>query len=336
MSKIILHIGLEKTGTTSVQEFLVVNRDPLVKSGYFVPTCFKHSNHYEMALLGLGGIEESKLLKWAGLSGRDLKEFSDHLLEAIGDEIVRDHTCLVSSEFLTSQIDSRYGPSEIIRKLKFYFDEIEAIVFIRRPEQLLASRYSTTILAGSTQELDIDKAAQRRIASQLLFEKVIANWQSALGSENLTFRVFPEKTFGVSVIERYLDSIGANFQQGNWNDTNLVTNKRLSKRGLELIRMMNQVQEKFTQRERKLFINHVKFLTSSHPEFSLSPHDFERVSLSYYETVLAHSNNLKGDEVKEFLSFEPSFDNKESWESIKMDDLKREFSNICRSLNIRV
>lgn len=47
-----LHIGLEKTGTTSVQAFLHMNRAPLAQAGIWMPGCLGHLNHKLLAAYG--------------------------------------------------------------------------------------------------------------------------------------------------------------------------------------------------------------------------------------------------------------------------------------------
>ena len=330
-----LHIGLEKTGTSSVQEFLSSNRHQLSRMGYFVPTCFRSSNHYELAILGLKSNSESNLLKWADLKNSELEEFSKSILESLRSDLNPEHKCLVSSEFLTSQVDGQIGPMMVVDKLKSEFECIEATLFVRRPEQLLVSRYTTAILAGRTNKFSIDNVAKQQMARQLLFENVTESWQNALDFSKLSIRAFPEKNTGISVIERYLDSIGVNIQEVSFDNLNLVSNTRLSKKALELIRKFNQEHEKFTLIERNQFIAQVRSLTSKLPEMSVSPIEFERLSKSFHETVVAYSEKLNEEEALEFLEFQPIFDDPVSWGEIDEDEIEEDFASICKKMNFK-
>lgn len=334
MNTINLHIGLEKTGTTSIQKYISNNSSELEKLGFQVPNCFKSSNHYEMALIGIRTKPESNLLKWANITEDEVEVFSNHLLQKLELQLKPGMKCLVSSEFLTSQIDYNVGPSKIVKKIGSVFDEIEATVFVRRPEQLLISRYTTAILAGEINNFDVINAANESTAMKLLFEKVTNSWEKALSPSKLDFRAFPEKTSGVSVIERYMESVGAEATGIDLPDTNLHTNARLSKKAIALIRKLNQTRMGHTRKQRQDFIARVRALTVDLPEMSFSPEEFEKLSKTYSEIVYRHARKLRDFEAEEFLSFLPSFEDSVAWEDLDQDEVQLNFMEICRETGI--
>jgi len=55
LKKIILHIGTEKTGTTSIQEFLNLNRVALRDKGFLAPNSGGERHQSNFALIGFDG-----------------------------------------------------------------------------------------------------------------------------------------------------------------------------------------------------------------------------------------------------------------------------------------
>src|ERR1700684_2608387 len=72
----ILHIGTEKTGTTTLQRYLALNRDEFLKQGYFIPASLSPypdlSNHERLTTYALNPIKTSDDLRIAaGLKSSD-------------------------------------------------------------------------------------------------------------------------------------------------------------------------------------------------------------------------------------------------------------------------
>lgn len=109
---VIVHIGLEKTGTTSLQKFLSLNQTIFKDSQYAYPEFLKSENHKALlALLNDDGVLVRKLLqidkdKFLGL--RVL------LSEWILDCVKQGYIPLFSSEFISSRL------SEQIQILDFH------------------------------------------------------------------------------------------------------------------------------------------------------------------------------------------------------------------------
>lgn len=81
--KLTLHIGTEKTGTTSIQNTLKANYDNLNQLGILYPKCFKLSNHVEMAVCFQTYNPDSELYSVVGLSNNksDVENFKVNFLK---------------------------------------------------------------------------------------------------------------------------------------------------------------------------------------------------------------------------------------------------------------
>jgi hypothetical protein len=141
--KLILHIGLHKTGTSAIQSFLGLNRNKLFNEGIYVP----RSNFYK-----LGEWDIHHFI--ADVFKKD--KFNQSNLKTILSKIVNDskkcHTVLISSEMF-------YEPCIDLKKIKTYFSEyfspIIIIIYLRRQDYFSCSIYNQMVKgAGITDKLD--------------------------------------------------------------------------------------------------------------------------------------------------------------------------------------
>lgn len=82
--KLILHIGTEKTGTTSIQKFLNLNKDELLNEGIFYPmgTCGtdNYPNHRKLATACFNLGHEDDSFKSLRLSQDNFNDWRDSFL----------------------------------------------------------------------------------------------------------------------------------------------------------------------------------------------------------------------------------------------------------------
>lgn len=149
---LVLHVGTEKTGTTSIQATLAQNRENLARAGFMFPTTPRPQNHTHLvaACLDDGVCDNIKahVLAW---SKCDEKTFRNRFRNKLEAELVSRpdwHTLLISSELIHSRLTQ---PSEIERLFAFlrvFVDDVVVILFIRRQDKLALSRFSSALRAG--------------------------------------------------------------------------------------------------------------------------------------------------------------------------------------------
>src|ERR1700722_4118136 len=89
----ILHIGTEKTGTTTLQRYLALNRDEFLKQGYFIPSSLSPypdlANHERLTTYALNPIKTSDDLRIAaGLkSSNEVTLHRANIVEGLRNEI---------------------------------------------------------------------------------------------------------------------------------------------------------------------------------------------------------------------------------------------------------
>ena len=185
-----IHIGLEKTGTTTLQEFFHLNKENLAKDNIHFMSSPGTRNHTDLVAYAydktLGDLIVQK-----NLHTSEAKQiFRENFIARFNDEIhitkSTETNLLVSSEHLSSRVFSK----DEIRKLLSLFTENgyqpKIIVYLRRQDQYLLSTYSTWLKSGATAELN-EKAYKRKRYDYL---SLLEMWSEVVGDEHLVVKIF--------------------------------------------------------------------------------------------------------------------------------------------------
>lgn len=148
----IVHVGLEKTGTTSIQHWLAGQRDALLAAGCLFPKSPGALNHTKLVAAAMddAAIDNLKAHQMAA-QGRSAKSLRARFQREFDQELKRHKgwtKLVISSELITSRL---HMPSEIDRLVAFlrpYVDDIRFVIFLRRQAELAVSRFSSALRAG--------------------------------------------------------------------------------------------------------------------------------------------------------------------------------------------
>ena len=69
--KAVVHIGTEKTGTTSIQHYLFARRPELAAQGFHIADCLGEDNHIKLALLAYEDARCDDQTAYFGLSSEE-------------------------------------------------------------------------------------------------------------------------------------------------------------------------------------------------------------------------------------------------------------------------
>ena len=156
----ILHVGFSKTGTTSIQEFLFINKMKLLGHGVCYPTAGTSmlGRTYKRNV-GLRGSFSPKdicdgVMKNRGLGNTVLRQiysssFKLGLKREIGKLTEEVKKVIISDEDLTFYINKR-TLKDIKLFLETHFPKITILVTLRDPVSFLVSSYSQYIKTGGT------------------------------------------------------------------------------------------------------------------------------------------------------------------------------------------
>lgn len=208
MSKnLYLHIGIWKTGTTAIQQYLYDNHKALSSAGIYYPEI--SSNHGFLASAFHPNPKDFIVAKSMNLAGDALVNWHASSLKAFEAGIKRNNTTIVSSEFLLDL------PFENIHKLKGYleylFDQMTLIVYVREPVDHVSSAISEQLKHGHyglKRALEIHSNARE-------FEK-IKNWCDIFSNKDILLRPYSKKAFlNDSLVDDFLECLFPSGLPGN-------------------------------------------------------------------------------------------------------------------------
>jgi hypothetical protein len=206
-----LHIGTEKTGTTSLQRFMGANREQLLRQGFLVPRALaphadiKIFNHIGLTTyaLDIGNNREALRTQLGCDSAEKVEAHRASLLSALAREIASEggqcHTLVLSNE----HCQSRLLLSEEIRRLRNMLlsacDDIRVVLYVRPQHQVAVSAYGTVLKEGAfgrtvlpSLPLADDKFASNHVMLYYDYDSLVARWEVVFGRDKLDVRLFPK------------------------------------------------------------------------------------------------------------------------------------------------
>lgn len=186
-----LHIGTCKTGTTSIQNFLLENKEELLKQDILYPNSMKAEKsvyHNFFYLFGCDPDVISNELVWYDKVDRDNpSELLSIELDKLRRELDNNNSknCIISNEQLSSNLKSLEQVQKIKSITDNLFDEVEIVVYIRRPIEYYISNVSTRILGG-----DINPKEK-----PLSNKTIIELWSKTYGNERIKVKIFDKNEF---------------------------------------------------------------------------------------------------------------------------------------------
>ena len=195
--KLTIHIGTEKTGTTSIQRFLEINQLSLKNQGFNCPNSLKYGdsfNHRLAAVISYNDNRNDDNTKFLFESINDRRTKINYIKNALKLEISNDpcSSWIISSEHLQSRLRTK---REIIRLKNFFsniFDEIKILIYIREPIETAASWWSTTIKAkGLLRKLP--EPGHPYIKHLCDHKNTIKLWSSVFKRENIIVGLYENK-----------------------------------------------------------------------------------------------------------------------------------------------
>lgn len=193
-STLYLHIGQEKTGTTSIQEFLDHNAVRLERNGVFVPRSVGHKNHKALAAhaFEIGSRDIAVTSMRQAETEEEVARYRAGIEAALEREIAASSapTAVFSSEDL-SRLYSAKEVERAVALVRRFTRELKIVVFTRRQDLLASSRYYSLVLGGSRSSQVLPSKGQAA-PSYYNYAQNIGLWIDAVGAENVILVRFPE------------------------------------------------------------------------------------------------------------------------------------------------
>jgi len=195
--RLVLHIGTEKTGTTSIQEFLRINAGPYLGKGVVVPTYLGHSNHSLLPVIAYGDDRHDDLSLAYGLNDPQARTARrEQTIQLLQESAAQhpDHTFVISSEHLQSRLTGAEEIDRLHHLLAPIFSSIQIVLYIRKPIDTAISSLSTGIKCGKT-ATRIPPPSDPYIEILCLHRQTVERWAASFGIGTIRVRIFSRQHF---------------------------------------------------------------------------------------------------------------------------------------------
>lgn len=246
-----LHIGSEKTGTSTVQAWCQANRAALARHGLLYPQVFGKLNHmaltcYVARVEPVGDLRRSLAIQEQGA----FESFRAGLPARLAEEVAASGAgrMLVSNEHLSSRLRSADEVQDVKRLLDAACGpgtRYTIVHYIRRQDDLLQSLYSMSVKAGSTRRFKLPQRTDDWRLNPLL---TLDLWSSVFGQDNVTCRVFDRgRLAGGDIVTDLTGLLGLDTTAEPGAFAAVADqNRRLSPDAIEFLRQVNEIIPAFT------------------------------------------------------------------------------------------
>ncbi|MEM9360876.1 MAG: hypothetical protein AAGB04_32295, partial [Pseudomonadota bacterium] len=246
--RVILHIGTEKTGTTSIQSFLHDQRIQLFEKGIVVATMVDPAFEKNNFALVLASTQDpgNDLLRYRKGSFKEYREKLVSAIRAKCNELSQDQTLVFSSEHLSSRLTTE---SEILN-LRSIFDpdhDFKIVAYVRRQDEMLLGMHAEGIKNGKS-NIDISDfivSDDRKRYGLIYFDHfmMLSMWARVFGRDSIQIAPFESEALSSGdVVEdfatRYL-SLKDSCLVGKRPYTD---NNRLSGESLFILSKLNELE----------------------------------------------------------------------------------------------
>lgn len=218
----IVHMGLNKTGSTTLQGWLQINRAALRDQGIWYDSLAPHGGPHLSTATGwaiyahsrrpdyLPGLWQAQVYRIAdrqALTER-LKQFHARVEASFPPEA--GGTYVTSSEHIGAAIKNIPEMARLHQWFADRFEEVRYIVYIREQVDWVASAYTQAVRSGTTESLDayIDRLGHQN------YHWLVQSWRGVAGDGNVDVRIFDRAAFaGGDLIDDFAEAIGVDASQ---------------------------------------------------------------------------------------------------------------------------
>jgi hypothetical protein len=234
----VLHIGSGKTGTSSIQTFMNRNRERLADLGQLYPKTPGVTRHIRLGLYIRPDDTLDDYIGWHRQRASSPKAFRKSFRRRLFREINESglSRVLFSDEALYA------SSSESLRRLSRFTHRIAGrlrlVVYLRRQDDHLASRYQQGMKIGQTKRLTewVNEPDLSRIYD---YDARLRMWERLLDPDEFVVRRFERDSFVAgSLLQDFLDATGIDARAEEM-DQGPSRNVRLDAESVEFLRILN-------------------------------------------------------------------------------------------------
>ena len=237
-SDLVLHIGSGKTGTTSIQEFLHRNRPRLADLGVLYPRTPGRRRHLRLSMFVQDDEALDRIPHWHRQRFTSPTEFRKAFRRRLSREIDRSglSRVLLSDEGLYGSRDQSLR--ELHRLLDPIAGSLRVVVYLRRQDDHMVSRYQQVVKAGETRRLEV-RTRELDLSKTYDYYARLRKWERLVGPTELVVRRFERASFVEgSLFQDFFEAAGIDARADDLDDVE-TQNESLDAEAVEFLRLYN-------------------------------------------------------------------------------------------------
>jgi len=251
--RLILHIGTEKTATTTIQAFVRANQEALLAGGIALSDVLEVPANRKLAAYCMPEDVYDSYFTRKGINTPEQRK--EHFASFPGEfqqDVLEKSRCAETMFISSEHLHSRLVQLDSIRLLKNLLDplfsEIRILCYFREQSLVAKSAYSTMVKLSYREEFA--KYLESCTTSNLYFNyyESFSRWREVFGSETLVPRIFDRDSFHQSDIRKdVLWNIDPDLDLSRFDYSVDNRNRSLGLAGLELGRINNRINRPYLQ-----------------------------------------------------------------------------------------
>ncbi|MEQ8897062.1 MAG: hypothetical protein RID23_08200 [Roseovarius sp.] len=278
MTRLYVHIGAKKTGTTTIQAALKACRDVLIQEGIYVSTL-------------AGQLEDKAFTEYYRGNETSSGAVSSWYEDAV--DFIRNkggHSAIITAESL-----SDFLLREIMafkEDIPDVFDEFCIIYYIRRQDLAAVSHYSTALKGGGISKTLMSEKFGDRSKRGLNYFRVSKDWAKVFGRDAMRVKLYPDHIpEGWDILDDFASVDGLEVLQGRLSADR--KNTSLSKNIAAYLRRFNELARKGevenSHEERSRYVRSISHLADGK---RLPKPDHER-AVRFYRGFAGNNKRLR-------------------------------------------
>jgi hypothetical protein len=235
-----LHIGMGKTGTSSIQQLLKRNREQLRDLGHLYPRSPGKARHFQIGMFITPDDELEQRLPWRMHQAPDPADFRRRFRRRLFREVNASglSRVILSDEGLYSASD------RALERLRRFTDRsterVRVIVYLRRQDDHLISRYQQTVKTGAVERLS--EWARQDHSRTYDYHARLLTWARIAEPTEFVVRRFERDSFlGGSLFQDFFDAVGVDARADQLAPVER-RNESLDAEAVEFVRLLNVCQ----------------------------------------------------------------------------------------------
>jgi len=232
--KVILHLGMHKTGSTALQAFLVAHAANLLQHrSVLVPEAGR-------PMLGERLSDGHHQLAWMLDADRPMhreRHGSPDLFARLRQEI--DDSAATTVILSSEELDALQRPEIERLAAELGGHEVQVVVYLRRQDQFVQALYFTEVAYQGGKVADIESFIQSGRCSSLDYAALLEDWAAVFGRGRIVARRYERRQLlGGNVVKDFMDAVGIRIpwaREDLWKLPEVTLNRTLPKAFLDAL-----------------------------------------------------------------------------------------------------